>query len=480
MKQAKRIAVMAAAAVVLGGCVSYAGIEPAAKPVTADSLGATAPDVEWPASTWWQSFGDEALGALIERALTDNPGLRQAQARLAHAQAAVSGAEATLLPQVNASADSIRQRFSKNFIYPPPLAGSTTSLNNLQLGASWEIDFFGKNQAALRAAIGQVRAAQADAQAARVLLATSVARTYFLLARSIEQRDVALATRKQREAIHELVRQRVAAGVDTNVELRQAEGSVPEIVRDIEAFDEQIDLYRHALAALIGQGPAATASLTPQIAVARTTALPAALPADLIGRRADLSAARWRAQAALHDIDSAKAMFYPNVNRTAFAGLSSLGLSRWLESGSQTYGLGPAVRLPIFDAGRLRANLRGKDADFDAAVESYNSVLLDAVRDVADQITSLQSIDRQAAQQRLAQNAAESAFDLSMQRYRAGLGTFITVLTAESNVLLQRRTSTDLKARAIDARIGLIRALGGGYAGESAPLAAVPIEDLHE
>ena len=136
----------------------------------------------------------------------------------------------------------------------------------------------------------------------------------------------------------------------------------------------------------------------------------------------------------------------------------------WRRLGSEQYGAGPAIRLPIFDSGRLRANLSVKTADLDAAIESYNGAVLDAVHDVADQIASLRGVDRQQAEQVRAQAAAESAYDLSAQRYKAGLGTYLTVLNAEATVLAQRRQSADLKARALDAQIALIRSLGGGYA----------------
>jgi len=192
--------------------------------------------------------------------------------------------------------------------------------------------------------------------------------------------------------------------------------------------------------------------------------LPQALPADLLGRRADVVAARWRVQALSQDVQSAKAQFYPNINLTAFAGLSSIGLSRLVKAGSEEYGVGPALRLPIFDAGRLRANLSGKAADLDAAVESYNGALLAAVHDVADQISSLRSVARQQAEQAQAQAAAESAYDLAVQRYKAGLSSYLVVLNAESNVLNQRRLAADLRARALDTQFALITALGGGYA----------------
>jgi outer membrane protein TolC len=161
-------------------------------------------------------------------------------------------------------------------------------------------------------------------------------------------------------------------------------------------------------------------------------------------------------------VKSAKAQFYPNINLMAFAGLSSIGLGRLLDADSRQWSVGPAVRLPIFDAGRLRANLRGKTADLDAAVESYNAAVLDAIHDVADQVASGQSIARQQAQQRDAQAAAEGAYQIALQRYRAGLGTYLNVLSAEGAVLNQRRLGVDLAARALDNQVALMRALGGG------------------
>lgn len=451
-----------AAALLLAGCASFAGIEPAARTTAPATLGAAA-TIDWPATAWWQRYADPVLDGLIAQALAGNPSLKLAAARQAQANAAAGVAESALGPQLTADVDSTRRRFSEHADVPPPLAGSVRSLNHARLNASWELDFFGRQRAALDAALGSARAAEADAQAARVLLASDVARNYFRLAALVEQQAVAHATLEQRTAILKLVASRVEAGLDSAVELRQAEGALPEIRRDLAALDEQIGIARHALAALTGQGPAALGELAPTLAGAQPQALPAVLPADLVGRRADLAAARWRVEAATRNIDAAKAAFYPNVNLVALAGFSSLGLSNWFKTGSRELGLGAAIHLPIFDAGRLRSQLRGTTAEADAAVESYNATLLQALREVADQITAEQAIERQAKEQAAAQAAAESALDLALQRYRAGLGTYLTVLAAETNVLAQRRTSVDLKARGIDANLQLIRALGGGY-----------------
>lgn len=460
------VALASTLVVTLAGCASSAGIAPsAATPLAPASVGIEAAQPAAPeiAGDWWHAFGDARLDALVERALADSPSLKVAQARLARAQAAFEGAKANDGPNVRLTADATHQRFSENYIYPPPLGGSIRTLGDAQVGASWEVDFFGKNRAAIEAAVGSQKAAQADLQAARTLLASNVARGYVQLARLVEQRAVAERSLKQRDDMLALIKQRVQGGLDTNVELRQGEGALPETRQQIEQLDEQITLTRHALAALTAQAPDALDTLAPALQAVQAVPLPAAVPADLLGRRADISAARWRIEAATQDAKSAKAAFYPNINLTAFVGLSSIGLNKLALASSEQWGFGPALSLPIFDSGRLRANLRVKTADVDAAVASYNAAVIDAVHDVADQIASIRSIARQQAEQERAQASAESAYDLATQRYKAGLGSYLTVLNAESSVLAQRRLAADLKARALDSQVALIRALGGGY-----------------
>ena len=473
-----RMALVSAAGVVaagliatgMAGCADMSGIAPQASLRDAASLGLGTAAAQAPvASEWWRDFGDDTLNSLVAQALESSPNLKLAQARLARAQAVTEVANAATLPQVNGQLDLTRQRYTANGAVPPPLAGSIREIGTAQLAASWELDFFGKNRAALDAALGSANAAQADAQAARVLLASQVARTYFQLVRLNEQAAVARRTLAQREQTLRLVTDRVNAGLDTRLELRQSEGGLPEARLQLEAVQEQMALTRNALHALVGQQNSASALVPSAQAAIKNVALAPVIPADLLGRRADIAAARWRVEASLKDVANAKTQFYPNINLVAFAGFSSIGLGNLLNSGSQQWGVGPAVRLPIFEAGRLRANLRGKTADLDAAVESYNAAVIDAVRDVADQVASSRAISRQQLEQRAAQDAAESAYDIAVQRYRAGLGNYLNVLTAETSVLAQRRLAVDLAGRALETQVGLIRALGGGYAPEPLP-----------
>jgi NodT family efflux transporter outer membrane factor (OMF) lipoprotein len=464
-KHGRRLAGLAAA-LVLAGCANMKGIEPEARLRDAALPAASTATLAPVSAQWWREFGDPQLDALVEQALRDNPNLGVARARLRRAQASSELARAAEGPQVGGAIDIMRQRYTENGLVPPPIAGSVRNTATAQLNLNWELDFFGRNAAALQASIGAARAAEADIAAARVVLASNVARAYFQLVRVQEQLRVSSRTLQQREEQLRLVGQRVRAGLDTTLEQRQSEAALPEARQQIEALQEQAQTTRNALAALVGatELPPIT---PPALGALQSAPLVAALPADLIGRRADVAAARWRVEAAGQEVQGAKAQFYPNVNMVAFAGLSSFGLGRLLDLGSGQWGVGPAVRLPIFDAGRLRANLRGKTADLDAAVESYNGAVLEAIHETADAVAALQSIARQQAEQRQAESAAEGAYEIALQRYRAGLGTYLNVLSAETAVLAQRRLGVDLAARVLDARVSLYRALGGGYAADA-------------
>lgn len=471
----------------LTACANMAGIAPHAKLRDGASLGLPSAatgtpdlfaDIAVP-TEWWRGFGDAQLDSLVDKALSDSPSLKQAEARLARAQAVTDSARAAEGPRLDGSLDATRQHFSANGIYPAPLGGGTYNLATARASGSWELDFFGRNRAALEAALGSANAAKADEQAARLLLASNVARNYFQLARLQAQLAVAERTLEQRKETLELVRDRVSAGLDTKLEQRQSEGGLPEARQQMESLREQIALTRNAIGALIGQ-PQAVANLqAPELDEVRGVAVPAIIPADLLGRRPDIAAARWRVEAALKDVDVAKTQFYPDVNLTAFVGLNSLGFNDFLKGGSREWGVGPAIRLPIFDSGRLRANLRGKTADLDAAVESYNASLLDAVHDVADQVASSRSIALQQAEQREAQAAAEGAYAIALQRYKAGLGNYLNVLTAENTVLAQRRQAVDLAARRLDNQVALMRALGGGYVANELPAVASVVAAAH-
>ncbi|MFA5489376.1 MAG: efflux transporter outer membrane subunit, partial [Candidimonas sp.] len=442
--------------------------------IDAQSAGlAAAPfDYEGVQREWWKQFGDPQLDRLVDLGLTRSPTIKLAQARLDHARAQTQAAGAGLGPRLEGQLDATRQRYTENGMVPAPIAGSVRDNGTAQLSASWEIDFFGRQRSLLDAAIGSERAARADAQAARILLATSITRRYVNLARLENQLRLAQRTLAQRTETLDLVRDRVAAGLDTQLELRQSEGGLPESRQQIESLHEQIALERNALAALAGQPRIASTIAATRLDKQAVLSAPRAVPVDLVGRRADIVAARWRVEAAGRDIEHAKTRFYPDVNITAFAGFASLGFGQLFEGASRQWGIGPAIRLPIFESGRLRAGLKSSTADYDAAVEQYNGTLIDAVHQVSDCLVSLEAIERQRTEQAMAQAAAENAYDIARERFKAGLANYLQVLAAETQVLAQRRLSVDLAARELDVQAQLARALGGGYADADADVAS--------
>ncbi|MEO8756007.1 MAG: efflux transporter outer membrane subunit [Casimicrobiaceae bacterium] len=460
-----RISAAALAVLVAAGCATFDPALPADPKIGMGALGATADAaVVWPRDDWWQRYGDAQLGALITDGLAGSPTLAAARARIARADAAAGVARAALLPQVSGNGAVTYQKFSENYLFPPPLTGSWQTDTRATLDFNYEFDFWNKNGAALSAALSQAQGAAADAEAARLALTTGIARAYFNLQRFFAQRDVSRAAITQREDIVRITAQRFTAGLDTKVEVRQAEAALATVRTELALYDDAIAVARIRIAALTGAGPARGDSIAAvRIAAGPVTALPAAIPLDLVGRRPEIVASKWRVDAQVHDIEVAKAQFYPNINIAAFAGLSSLGLPNFLLAGSSIFGVGPAIHLPIFEGGRLNANLRGREADANLAVAAYNEAVIDAVRDLADAVASIRGHARITAEQAQARAATTDAYNIAVIRYRAGLGNYLTVLTAQTQQLAQDRLNVDLEARAYELDVNLARALGGGY-----------------
>jgi NodT family efflux transporter outer membrane factor (OMF) lipoprotein len=458
------LAVASAAVLMLAGCASFGHQSAPVAERTADSLGLAADKPTTPVDAqWWHQFGDAQLDALVAQALEGSPSLGAAAARLTSAQAVVDATRGSEAPQVGFDTSVKRELLSRNGIFPPPYGGSIFNQSDATFGLSWDADFFGRQKADLAAAIGGARAARADADVAAQQIATQVVRAYFSLARLESQRAVAQRTYDQRKQMLSLISQRVQAGLDTVVEQKQGEGALPDTLAQIESLDEQIDLTRHMLAALTAQPMQALATLAPTLDQLHVSPQPPVLGADLIARRPDIAAALARVEAAKQQVVSQRAKFYPDINFSAAIGLDSISLGHLLELPSKTWNFGPALHLPIFEGGQLRAQLKGKGADRDAAIQAYNQQVIDAVREAADAATSAASIGRQLNLQRQALEASQASYDFSQKRYGQGLGNALIVLNAETQMLSERHLEVDLEYRALDVQAQLMKALGGGW-----------------
>ncbi|MBV9189086.1 MAG: efflux transporter outer membrane subunit [Betaproteobacteria bacterium] len=459
---------MLLAVLLLAGCASYRGVEPRSSLADPAKLEAGKSlegqeTAAWPELDWWKRFGDPQLDALVNEGLAASPNMRIARARVDQALGAAQVARAPLGPQVSADGSINRQRFSENYIFPPPIGGSTYTTTQLALNAKYDLDFWGKNRSAYEAALGRSRAAQAEAFATRLTLSAAIAGTYVQLARSYEQLDIAERTLNDRQQVQSLTSGRVKAGLDSRLELKQVETSIPAARARIAQTQEEIALARNQLAALLGKGPDRGLEIQRPTLRAATVALPSRVPAELLGRRPDIVASRIRAEAAASDIKSAKAAFYPDINLAALVGVQSVNLSKLLEVGSAIPSATAAISLPILDGGRLRGALAQRDAEYDVAVEQYNQALADALRDVVDQLSSMRSVQAQRVEADAAVASAEEAYQLALARYKAGLGSLLSLIIVEQQVLDQLQLRADVHSRELALSINLIRALGGGF-----------------
>ena len=257
---------------------------------------------------------------------------------------------------------------------------------------------------------------------------------------------------------------RRAQGLENAGAVERARSALASSRGELAALNETISLTRNRIAVLLGAGPDRGLSIEPPTArAAEDFGLPANLPADLIGRRPDVIAARLRAQAAASRIKEARAAFYPNVNLAGLIGLQSIGIGSLVKSGSTFGTVGPAISLPIFDGGRLTGAYRATEADYRGAVAEYDGVLAQALREVADAAASERALTERIARADEAERAATAAWTVADNRYRGGLSTSLDVLVAEDALIDTRRNLATLRNRRFVLDVALIRALGGGF-----------------
>ncbi|NBC36734.1 efflux transporter outer membrane subunit [Novosphingobium sp. FSY-8] len=416
------------------------------------------------APDWWHGLNDPQLDRIIADALEGNPGLQQAMARLATAQSAIETARARQLPSASAGASTEYQRFSEKSIYPPPYAGNWYWMSNATGDVSWSLDIAGRQKAMVDAAAAHVRASGLETQAARVALAGSIAQTYVNLARAEAQAGLARDFVTSREAGLKVVQARVQAQLATGIDVAAAQTLLAEARQAQVRAEGARDLMVHALAALAGRGADYYATITaPTLRLDTPMVVPQVLPADLLARRADIQAARQRIEMASAAQRVARAAFYPDVDLHAFVGASALGLGSLATPGALTAGAGPAVHLPLFQGGALRARYRAATAGIDQMIATYNETVVGAVRDTADALSAIQTNARDADQARAVIAGLERTVALDHVRLQSGLAMRLDVLNAGERLLAARQGAVDIAADGQIRRIQLLIALGGGF-----------------
>ncbi|MEC3912256.1 efflux transporter outer membrane subunit [Sphingobium sp. CR2-8] len=443
----------------------------------------TASPVAWPGDGWWRAYGDPQLDQLIAEGLRASPDVAAASARFRKAAGMAQQAGAALLPSadLDASAAATKQSYNmgqpRNFV---PKGWLGTGRVALDLG--FDLDLWGRNRAALAAATSETRAAQIDAQQARLALTTGIADAYADLARLHDEADIAQQTLDIRMASQKLAADRQRNGLDTRGSVRQADATVSSARAQLSAATMAIELRQHQIAALIGAGPDRGLSITrPKIGALAPLGLPADVTTNLVARRPDIAAALARTEAAAKRIKVARADFFPAVRLSALIGVQSLGydtvftgtsatgapkpfINSLFDKGSLFGNVGPAISLPIFHGGALQGQYRGARATYDEAVASYDKTVLTAYQEVADAVTMRRTLDQRLVDARAAVTASQDAYAIAQKRYKGGLSTYLDVLNVEDQLLGARQSLAGLEASAFSTDIALIRALGGGFA----------------
>ncbi len=462
----------AASGFVLAGCtIPELGARPEiSKPATyATARSFEGAAATWPSDQWWTAYNDAHLTALIDEALAGTPSLAAAAARVRRADAAAQQSESALYPTMNVqnSLQATRQEFTADNL-PPAIADALPHDWSLRSSVSaridYQLDFFGRNRAAIAAATSAAHAMQMEQAAARLQLSTAVALAYADLSRLAADQAAAVEAVRLKTDSGALVRQRRERGLENEGQAAQADSELARAQADLAAIDGNIARARNQIAALLGKGPDRGLDIAlPAKPITAPHGLPSSLALDLVGRRPDLAAARFRAEAAASRIDVAHADFYPNVNLTALASFQTLGIER-LGGGAISLGqVGPAVSLPIFSGGRLEGAYRAARADYDEAVAIYDQTLTGAIREVADAVSDRRALETQLGHARRALAAAESSYRSMRLRYDNGLASYIDVLTIENGLVSQQRSVAALETRAFSIDVALVRALGGGF-----------------
>lgn len=432
----------------------------------------------WPSDQWWEMFGDPQLSEIVELALQQSPTIHRALALVAEAEQEAKKEKAALFPRLDFDYLENWQYFSKNGLYrsfyptPPgsPPIRATDNQIDLSLYFNYEIDFFGKNRNLFKAALGRARAERAEAKQATLIITTLVVQTYIELQTKLAMQEILKIRQYLRNELFELTNARGMHGLDPYIPILEKENDIYQVNQALLQIEKEIAIDRHMLSILVGASPDENiAPKTMNALFERQVMIPSDLSSDLLARRPDLTAQIWRVEAAAKDIGAAKADFYPRVNLMAFAQLESLSFNKLFNFGSRQGGLVPAVHLPIFTGGKLSANLKEKVALFNQETYHYNELLLNAAKEVADQITTLCSTYDTLSVQINSVGVFEDQLALQNSRYKKGVDNFLSVITKEDSLLSQQYDLLGYERDYLLSVLKMIKALGGGYHAHQTP-----------
>jgi len=414
---------------------------------------------------WWKAFGDTELDALQAKALAQSPTLAIAAARLAQARASLAIATATLFPQLGLSSRNTRTRISENrplSNYDSPNVATVQNDFVLGLTASYEADLAGRVRRSVEGATASAERSAADFENVRLLLTADLATAYF----SLRQVDIELDVLRrgldlQRRAL-ELVTARHDLGAASGVDVAQQQALLDSTLTQVELLRRQRSQFLHAIATLTGT-PAPVFELPEKIRPLTPPHVPVGLPSDILERRPDVAAAERAMAAANAQVGVARAALYPSITLGGVVGTQSRDLSTLFDAPSFVWSLGLSLTQPIFDAGRIAGNIDFARAGYEAEVGIYRRVVLGAMQEVEDGISSVAALERAHAQASAAVASATRVLEMTTARYEGGASTYFEVIISQQALLNSERLAAQIQGQRVLAAVLLVKALGGGW-----------------
>jgi NodT family efflux transporter outer membrane factor (OMF) lipoprotein len=417
---------------------------------------------------WWESFGDAPLSQLEAQINISNENLKSADARFRQARALIRVNRAGLYPTVTTSPSIARSRGSANRPGAPAGGSHAGGDFTLPLDLSYEIDVWGRVRGTVDAARAAAQASAADLETVRLSLHAELALDYFELRSLDAQQQLLNDTVTAFQRALELTQNRYRGGIASGAEVAQAQTQLETTRAQAIEIGLARAQFEHAIAVLVGQVPQRfTLSAVPLAST--PPGVPPTLPSQLLERRPDIAAAERRVAEANAQIGVARTAFFPTLLFNAGIGFESTSIGDWFAWPSRFWSIGPAAVQTIFDGGKRRAVSESARANYDATVADYRDTVLGAFQQVEDNLAALRILEQEAQTQRAAVEAAQRSVELSTNRYKGGLATYLEVVTAQSIALNNQRTAVGLLERRMTSTVLLIKALGGGWDASQLP-----------
>ena len=419
---------------------------------------------------WWEDFEDKELSQFEERALKNSTNLKIAIERVNQGRANFSTANAGLLPQVNATGRLARLEISgarplTNYNTPNQATVQTDILP--QVLASYELDFWGRVSSSVEAGKASLEQSMADFQNVKLVLSTDVATNYFNLRQADIEIDLLEQLIRLQEKAALLASERFKLGLNSALESAQQQIALDTTLGQIEQVKRSRSIFEHALAVLLGENPT-NFKVAVKLADRRTIDVPLGIPAVLLERRPDVASAERAVAAANAQIGIAQAAYYPQITLGGGFGYEATKLSNLYFAPSRVWSFGPSLSLPLFDGGRIDANVAFSKSAYAISVENYKKAVLTAMQEVEDGLSGVLALDKAWVQATRASQSAARIFEISRERYKGGVASAFDLALAEQAFINTKRLETQAFASKLQVQIFLIKATGGGWSGQKA------------